>query len=240
MPVCRASALRRRAVSSPVPVPNTRPLGSPSPRASSCVTISQGLVMLITTPLKPLFLIFSAKPRTAGIVKSISVVRSCDSRRSSIFPTQLTITSHSPRSEKIPGLKADAVREIRCGIAQILYFACELLCVFVDQYQLVRNTLYGERVSDMRAYVSQTDHPRILFLPWPNPSFSQQNKKARSRRKGRKPRNPAPAKGEAPGSMPGFLPVKNYGEILQRVGRIFKSRYTSNSLTRQRNACKNR
>ena len=36
------------------------------------------------------------------------------------------------------------------------------------------------------------------------------------------------------------FPVKNYGEILQRVGRIFKSRYTSNSLTRQRNACKNR
>ena len=71
-----------------------------------------------------------------------------------------TVDDHVAFAEigKLPGLKADAVREIRCGIAQILYFACELLCVFVDQYQFVCNTLYGERVSDMRAYVSQTNH----------------------------------------------------------------------------------
>lgn len=42
-----------------------------------------------------------------------------------------TVDDHVAFAEigKLPGLKADAVREIRCGIAQILYFACELLCV---------------------------------------------------------------------------------------------------------------
>ena len=52
---------------------------------------------------------------------------------------------------KISGAESDAVRQIRCGIAQILYFARELLHIFVDKYQLVRNTLHGERVGNMRA-----------------------------------------------------------------------------------------
>ena len=59
---------------------------------------------------------------------------------------------------KLSGTKDNAVWQICRGVAQVLYLACELLCVFVNEYQLVRNALYGERVSDVRAYVSQTDH----------------------------------------------------------------------------------
>ena len=44
MPVCLASAESRREVSSPVPVPNTRPRGKPKPFASCCVTTSQGVL----------------------------------------------------------------------------------------------------------------------------------------------------------------------------------------------------
>ena len=59
---------------------------------------------------------------------------------------------------KLSGTKDNAVRQIRRGVAQVLYLACELPRIFIDEYQLVRNALHRERISDMRADVPQTDH----------------------------------------------------------------------------------
>ena len=46
------------------------------------------------------------------------------------------------------------VRKIRCRVAEVLYLTGELLLVFVDQYQLVRNALHCERVGDVRAHMA--------------------------------------------------------------------------------------
>ena len=46
------------------------------------------------------------------------------------------------------------VRKIRRCVAEVLYLTGELLLVFVDQYQLVRNALHCERVGDVRAHMA--------------------------------------------------------------------------------------
>ena len=56
------------------------------------------------------------------------------------------------------------VRKIRCRVAEVLYLTCQLLLVFVDQYQLVRNALHCERVGDVRAYMAKADDTKNSFL----------------------------------------------------------------------------
>ena len=56
------------------------------------------------------------------------------------------------------------VRKIRRCVAEVLYLTCQLLLVFVDQYQLVRNALYREGVGDVRAHMAKADDTKNSFL----------------------------------------------------------------------------
>ena len=58
---------------------------------------------------------------------------------------------------EVTGADGDAVGQIRDGVAQVLYLACELLLVLVDEHQLIRDALDRQRVSDVRADVAETD-----------------------------------------------------------------------------------
>ena len=56
------------------------------------------------------------------------------------------------------------VRKIRRCVAEVLYLTCQLLLVFVDQHQLVRNALYREGVGDVRAHMAKADDTKNSFL----------------------------------------------------------------------------
>ena len=58
---------------------------------------------------------------------------------------------------EVTGADGDAVGQIRDGVAQVLYLACEFLLVLVDEHQLIRDALDRQRVSDVRADVAKTD-----------------------------------------------------------------------------------
>ena len=73
--------------------------------------------------------------------------------------------------EPPPGADGDAVGQIRDGVAQVLYLACELLLVLVDEHQLVRDALDGQSISHMCADVTHTDHAKNSFLCHKNTSF---------------------------------------------------------------------
>lgn len=105
------------------------------------------------------------------MVKSISVTRSCVPRSRSILPTLLTMTSHTPRSEKSPprtvtrwGMYATASRRSCTSLG-------ELLLVLVDEHQLVRDALDRQSVSHMCADMTHADHAENSFLCHKNTSF---------------------------------------------------------------------
>ena len=66
----------------------------------------------------------------------------------------------------------DPVRQIRCRIAQVLYLARELLRVFVDEDQLVRDALYRQRVRGVRAHMAKADHTKNSFFAHIQPILS--------------------------------------------------------------------
>ena len=62
------------------------------------------------------------------------------------------ITSHAPRSGKSPARTVTR------------YLARELLRVFVDEDQLVRDALYRQRVRGVRAHMAKADHTKNSFF----------------------------------------------------------------------------
>ena len=75
------------------------------------------------------------------------------------------ITSHAPRSGKSPARTVTRV-------AQVLYLARELLRVFVDEDQLVRDALYRQRVRGVRAHMAKADHTKNSFFAHIQPILS--------------------------------------------------------------------
>ena len=58
---------------------------------------------------------------------------------------------------EVAGADAHAMGNVGDGVAQILHLAGDLLFVLIDEDQLVRDALDRQRVSDVRADVTETD-----------------------------------------------------------------------------------
>lgn len=84
------------------------------------------------------------------------------------------VDDHVARAEirEIACADRDPVRQIRCRVAQVLYLARELLRVFVDEDQLVRDALYRQRVRGVRAHMAKADHTKNSFFAHIQPILS--------------------------------------------------------------------